>query len=124
VHDTYQNAAYVLNTLKQTEQTATSMSYWTFTDVFEEAGPPLTPFHGGFGLLNLQGIRKPTYFAYKYLNQLSATELQNTDPASWACRKAPDDIQVLLWDFARPPQGEQSDQVYFLQNLPPQVPAR
>ena len=28
------------------------MSYWTYTDMFYEAGPPPAPFHGGFGLIN------------------------------------------------------------------------
>ena len=41
------------------------MSYWTYSDLFEEPGPPTAPFQGGFGLLNPQGIRKPAYFAYK-----------------------------------------------------------
>jgi beta-xylosidase len=31
------------------------MSYWTFTDIFEENGPVPSPFHGGFGLINFQG---------------------------------------------------------------------
>jgi xylan 1,4-beta-xylosidase len=118
VHDTYQNAAYVLNTLKQTEQTATSMSYWTFTDVFEEAGVPLRPFHGGFGLLNLQGIRKPTYFAYKYLQQLGSTELQNADAASWASKTGSGEVRVLCWNFVPAPQGEQTNQTYFVKDLP------
>jgi xylan 1,4-beta-xylosidase len=68
IHDSYQNAAYVLNALKQTGNAANSMSYWTFTDIFEEAGPGPTMFHGGFGLLNLQGIPKPTFRAYQFLN--------------------------------------------------------
>ena len=51
------------------------MSYWTFTDVFEEAGPSPAPFHGGFGLLNEQGIRKPAFYAYEYLGRLGRTEL-------------------------------------------------
>ncbi|WP_210521122.1 GH39 family glycosyl hydrolase [Hymenobacter terricola] len=118
VHDAYESAAYVLNTLKQTEHTATSMSYWTFSDIFEEAGPPLTPFHGGFGLLNLQGIRKPAYFAYKYLQQLGPLELQDADPASWATTDAEGNIQVLFWNFTRPPQGPQDNQVYFVQEHP------
>ena len=28
------------------------MSYWTYSDLFEEPGPPTAPFQGGFGLLN------------------------------------------------------------------------
>ncbi|WP_201981601.1 GH39 family glycosyl hydrolase [Hymenobacter rubidus] len=118
VHDSYESAAYLLNTLKQTEKTATSMSYWTFSDIFEEAGPPLTPFHGGFGLLNLQGIRKPAYFAYKYLHELGPQELQNADPASWATTDAAGNVQVLLWNFTAPPQGPQNNQVYFVKKHP------
>ncbi|MGI4734726.1 MAG: GH39 family glycosyl hydrolase [Janthinobacterium lividum] len=118
VHDAYQSAAYVLNTLKHTEQAATSMSYWTFTDIFEEAGPPPTPFHGGFGLLNLQGIKKPTYFAYKYLRELGATELQNTDPASWATKDARGNVQVLLWNFTPPALGAETNQGYFRREHP------
>ena len=33
-------------------------SYWTFSDIFEENYFPSVPFHGGFGLLNLHGIRQ------------------------------------------------------------------
>ncbi|RYY19357.1 MAG: beta-xylosidase [Cytophagaceae bacterium] len=118
VHDTYQSAAYVLNTLKHTEQTATSLSYWTFTDIFEEAGPPPTPFHGGFGLLNLQGIKKPTYFACKYLHALGPTQLQNADPASWATTNAAGNVRVLLWNFTPPALGTETDQVYFQKEHP------
>lgn len=39
------------------------MSYWTFSDIFEEAGWPTTniPFHNGFGLMNVFGVPKPGY---------------------------------------------------------------
>lgn len=118
VHDAYQSAAYILNTLKQTQKTATSMSYWTFTDIFEEPGPPSTPFHGGFGLLNLQGLKKPAYFAYQYLHQLGPTELQNADAASWATTDAAGNAQVLLWNFTAPALGAETDQQYFVRPQP------
>ena len=38
VHDSYFEAPYILEQLKHTE-TLGSMSYWTFTDIFEEGGP-------------------------------------------------------------------------------------
>src|SRR5919109_1005017 len=59
VHDAYISAAYILSRLKGSEGHAQSMSYWTFTDIFEENGPVPSPFHGGFGLINFQGLRKP-----------------------------------------------------------------
>ncbi|MGI4885694.1 MAG: GH39 family glycosyl hydrolase [Janthinobacterium lividum] len=118
VHDAYQSAAYILNTLKQTEKAATSMSYWTFSDIFEEAGVPPAPFHGGFGLLNLQGVRKPAYFAYRYLHQLGPTELRNADPASWATTDAAGNVQVLCWNFSAPALGPEADQQYFVRPQP------
>jgi xylan 1,4-beta-xylosidase len=33
------------------------------------------PFHGGFGLLNLQGIAKPTYRAFELLHKLGTERL-------------------------------------------------
>src|SRR5580658_7056007 len=94
------------------------MSYWVFTDVFEELGPPPTPFHGGFGLLNLQGIKKPAYFAYRFLARLGPTELQNSDAASWVCRDDDGGVQALFWNLTRPMKTDVSDQAAFRQIQP------
>lgn len=118
IHDSYQNAAFVLHVLKKAMPWANSLSYWTFTDVFEEAGPALTPFHGGFGLVNLQSIKKPTYFAYQYLNQLGDTELKNSDAESIIC-KGNKNVQALFWDFTFPETGKDFDQGYFIKDQPP-----
>jgi xylan 1,4-beta-xylosidase len=116
VHDSYISAAYILSKLKGTEGYADSMSYWTFTDIFEEGGPVPSPFHGGFGLLNFQGLRKPSFYAYQFLNQLGGVELASADPESWASR---DDrgVQVLFWKFAAPVTPE-SDQEFFKRDVP------
>ena len=75
------------------------MSYWVFTDIFEEPGPRFEAFHGGFGLMSTQGIKKPAYFAYQFLNQLGHTELKNADKDSWATLDDQGNAQVLLWDY-------------------------
>ncbi|MGE6220406.1 GH39 family glycosyl hydrolase [Nubsella zeaxanthinifaciens] len=112
IHDTYQNAAYILHVLKKASSDANSMSYWTFTDIFEEAGPGQTPFHGGFGLINLQDIKKPSYYAYQFLNQLDGTELKNMDESSYAC-KSKDGLQFLVWDYTHPHKNYSYNQDYF-----------
>ena len=61
VHDSYISAPYILTKLKACQGLLQGMSYWTYTDLFEEPGPPTAAFQGGFGLLNPQGIRKPAY---------------------------------------------------------------
>ena len=119
VHDAYHSAAFILDKLKGTENYANSMSYWVFTDIFEEMGPRSTPFHGGFGLLNYQSIKKPAYFSYQFLNQLGNTELQNKDTASWVCKSENGNIQALIWDFTLSRQGDSiSNQKYYIRDLP------
>ncbi len=98
VHDSYFEAPYILEQLKHTEMLA-AMSYWTFTDIFEESGPAATPFEGGFGLINLEGIKKPAFFAYSFLNQLGEEELVNPDNRSWVARDKSGGVQALFWDL-------------------------
>ncbi|MBN1416867.1 MAG: glycoside hydrolase [Bacteroidales bacterium] len=119
IHDSYHSAAFILDKVKGTENHVTSLSYWVFTDIFEESGPRWTPFHGGFGMLNYQGIRKPAYYAFYFLGQMGETELVNSDPASWACRDDKGNIQVLLWDFTlTKPVDSVNNQVYYKRDLP------
>src|ERR1035437_2200702 len=87
VHDSYISAAYILNKLKASQGLVQGMSYWTSTDLFEEPGPPTAPFQGGFGLLNPEGIRKPAYFAYKYLHALDGDSLATSDPQAMLSTK-------------------------------------
>ncbi|MRX69131.1 xylan 1,4-beta-xylosidase [Flavobacterium resistens] len=119
IHDSYHSAAYILQKIKQVGNAVNSMSYWVFTDIFEEAGPRFTPFHGGFGLLNTQGIKKPAYFSYAFLNKLGETELQNSDKTSWTTKNAKGDVQILLWDFTNTHPGDKVwNQIYYVQDLP------
>ncbi|MFB9244848.1 glycoside hydrolase [Massilia antarctica] len=118
-HDSYHQAAYILQKLKQVGGAAQSMSYWVFTDIFEEAGPRMEAFHGGFGLMNTQGIKKPAYFAYQFLNQLAPTALKNSDTQSFATTDQHGKVQLLLWDYTRTlPEGVNNQQ-YFIKDLPP-----
>lgn len=119
IHDSYHSAAYILQKLKQVGAAATSMSYWVFTDIFEESAPRFTPFHGGFGLLNTQGIKKPAFFSYSFLNKLGEIELQNTDTHSWATKNKNGNMQVLFWDFTNTlPDTAINNQQYYVQDLP------
>jgi xylan 1,4-beta-xylosidase len=119
IHDSYHEAAYILDRLKKVGTAATSMSYWVFTDIFEEAGPRFTPFHGGFGLLNTQGISKPAFYSFKFINKLGNTELVNKDSCSWVCKDAKGNVQILLWDFTNTHPGDSvNNQVYYVRDLP------
>ncbi|MGH8403119.1 MAG: GH39 family glycosyl hydrolase, partial [Gammaproteobacteria bacterium] len=50
-------------------------SWWTFSDIFSENYFSSVPFHGGFGLLTIDGIAKPTYRAFQLLHRLGNERL-------------------------------------------------
>lgn len=118
VHDSYISAPYILTKLRDTRGLAQGMSYWTYSDLFEEAGPPPTPFHGGFGLMNREGIRKPAWFAYKYLHELRGREIPVRDGQVLAATEA-GRTGVLLWNWTLPNQ-DVSNRPFFTRLLPAQ----
>ena len=118
VHDSYHEAAYILDKIKQSGSAVNSMSYWVFTDIFEEPGPRFTPFHGGFGLLTIQGIPKSAFYAYQFMNKLGKTELKNTDTRSWATKTENGGIQLLLWNFTNTLPDSVNNQTYYVKDLP------
>jgi len=103
IHDSYISAPYILSKLKACQALAQGMSYWTYSDLFEEPGPPSSSFHGGFGLLNREGIRKPAFFAYKYLHALEGNALDTSDPEAWFATQG-GDLTGVLWAFEQPQQ--------------------
>lgn len=78
-HDYLPAATYIIKSNLDCIGLTDSLSYWVFTDIFEEAGPGPEAFHGGFGLLTMHGIKKPSYLAYRFLNHLGHELLQRTD---------------------------------------------
>ena len=116
VHDAYLSAPYILEKLRLTRGYAQAMSYWTYSDLFEEPGPPPTPFHGGFGLLTREGVRKPAFFAYKYLKQLTGRDVPLKDSSALAAVDG-GKVATLVWDWRLPDQ-QTSNRPYFTQVLP------
>ena len=103
VHDSYISTTYILSKLKGSQGLLQGMSYWTYTDLFEEPGPPSAPFQGGYGILNPQGIRKPAFFAYKYLHALQGESLKTSDPQAMLSTQG-GDVAAVIWDFEQPDQ--------------------
>lgn len=80
LHDRLPPCAYLAKALFENLNKVDSLMYWTFTDIFEEKGGGGEIFHGSFGLLNFQGIPKPTYHAFRMFNALGDTAVYNADP--------------------------------------------
>ena len=78
------------------------MSYWTFSDVFEEQGVVKTPFYGGFGLLAEDGIPKPAFNAFAMLHQLGNRRIKLHSDSAIATRRSDGSIVLALWNYAAP----------------------
>ena len=79
MHDLLPPAAYIVKTNLESIGLANSLAFWTFTDIFEEKGGGASIFHGGFGMINYQGIVKPSYHAYRMLHQLGDEKIFSND---------------------------------------------
>lgn len=106
LHDEPYAAAFVTKTIMEANGLVDGYAFWTFTDIFEENYFPSVPFHGGFGLLNLHGIPKPTYRAYELLHRLGSDLLvvdgghETVD--AWAVKRGEGSMTVLLTNHALP----------------------
>ncbi len=79
IHDTDFHAPYIARILSEAGEYADSYSYWTFSDVFEEFDVPKSVFHGGFGLIALNSIKKPTFYAFEFFSKAGDELLYRDD---------------------------------------------
>ena len=67
-HDEPASAPFIVQSVAAMDGLLNISSYWVFSDVFEEGGILPVPFHGGFGLLTINGTPKPAYRAFQLLH--------------------------------------------------------
>ncbi len=97
----------VANTVRACDGLAEMMSFWTFSDVFEEGGPSPKPFVGMFGLRAKGGINKPSYYAYGLLHQLGSERFSISSKNVLATKMADGSVAVAAWNLVDPDkQGE------------------
>ena len=104
VTDTVYMGPWLANTISQCDGLTEAMSYWSFSDVFEEQGVVKTPFYGGFGLIAEDGIPKPALNAFAMLHQLGDRRLKVDSDSALATRSTDGSIAIALWNYA-PPYG-------------------
>ena len=91
---------WLAETIRQCDGFVQEMSYWTFSDVFEEQGVVKTPFYGGFGLLAVGGIPKPAFNAFALLHGLGEQRLASDAPEILVTRQSDGALVVALWNYA------------------------
>ena len=95
-------APWLANTIRECDGIVTMMSYWTFSDVFEEQGVVKEPFYGGFGLIAEDGLPKPSFNAFKILHGLGNTRIDNDSQSALVTKRADGTIIMAVWNLYLP----------------------
>jgi xylan 1,4-beta-xylosidase len=92
------------NTVRQCDGLVEMMSFWTFSDVFEEGGPIPKPFMGQFGLRAKGGINKPSYYSYGLMHELGNQRIGNDAKDVIVTKTADGGLAIALWNLVDPDQ--------------------
>jgi xylan 1,4-beta-xylosidase len=87
------------NTIRECDGMVDMMSFWTFSDVFEEGGPMQRPFAGAFGLRAKGGINKPSYYDFALLHQLGDQRLTNPSNNVIVTRRKDGTLVIAAWNL-------------------------
>ena len=106
-------AASFLRTVIESVGVVDALAIWTFSDIYEELTQADNPFHGGFGLQTIHGIKKPLYRLLQIMHQVGERRIPLTitgAPASVGGIAVADNhgaVDVLLYNhaLAGPNQG-------------------
>jgi xylan 1,4-beta-xylosidase len=102
VTDALYMGPWLADTIRQCDGLVDFMSYWTFSDVFEEQGVVKTPFYGGFGLLAEDGIPKPSFNAFKLLHTLGDERVSLDSNSALLTRRRDGMLVLAIWNYASP----------------------
>jgi xylan 1,4-beta-xylosidase len=102
VTDSIYMGPWLAQTISHCDGMTEMMSYWTFSDVFEEQGVVKTPFYGGFGLLAERGIPKPAFEVFELLHELGDVRLPEASDDVLVTRKQDGTLIIAAWNLVEP----------------------
>jgi xylan 1,4-beta-xylosidase len=114
VTDSTYMGPWMADTIRQCDGLVDIMSYWSFSDVFEEQGVVKTPFYGGYGLIAEDGIPKPAFNDFKLLHELGDQRLTLDSNSALLTRRHNGTLVLAVWNYA-PPGEAGSLQTFMLQ---------
>lgn len=96
--DTVYKSAWLVKNICETMPLAEGFGYWTLSDLIEER-PLLQPalFHGGFGLMTINGLPKTGWTALTLLQHLGEQKIGSGD--GWFAAHSGSSIQLLFYHY-------------------------
>jgi xylan 1,4-beta-xylosidase len=102
VTDSVYMGPWLATTIAQCDGLTEMMSYWSFSDVFEEQGVVKTPFYGGFGLIAAGNLPKPSFYVMQLLHRLGEQRIENSNPNVLVTKGDTGTITVAIWNLVNP----------------------
>lgn len=98
IHDTCFIANFIIDNVLKCIGKTKSLGYGTFTDIIGEVNYVKEEFHGGFGLITMNDLKKPSYFAYAMLSKLGDEIIAKGD--EYIVTRRDENIQILTYNYA------------------------
>jgi len=99
LHDTCYKSAFLVKNIIENFNKVEALGYWTFTDIFEEVKRTKNnTFHGGVGFVTTNGLKKPIYHAYSFLNKLGERIIEKSENYI-ITQKIDGAIQILVSNY-------------------------
>ena len=102
VTDTIFMGPWLADTVRQCDGLVHMLSYWTFSDVFDEQGVIKKPFYGGFGIVAEGGVPKPSFNAFRLLHMLGRERLPVDSDSALATRRKDGSLAIAVWNYSAP----------------------
>jgi xylan 1,4-beta-xylosidase len=102
ITDSVYMGPWLAKTISEDDGKVNLMSYWTFSDVFEEQGVIRTPFFGGFGLIAIDHLQKPSFNVFRLLHGLGDERIPVEGSDVLVTRKKDGSLVLAAWNLAEP----------------------
>ena len=97
LNDTMFAGCFVLKNVLENIDSVAALGYWSASDFIEEQLLEKQIFHGGLGLMTVDGIRKPQFLAYEALHRVQPDILARGD--GYLISRSKDIITVLMYNY-------------------------
>src|SRR5260370_14994070 len=124
VTDSAYMGPFLANTIRNCDGMTEMMSYWAFSDVFEEQGVVKKPFYGEFGILAERGIPKAAFNDFALLHRLGETRVDVKSDSALLTRRKDGSLRIAAWNLFLPEENGSPNTITLqLKRRPPNQPS-
>lgn len=98
LNDTCYRSSYIVKNILENYDSVDSFGNWCLSDTLEELPLDNDIFHGELGLFTTNGIKKPAYYAFTFLNKLYDTLLASGN-GYFITTNQSGDFSVILYNY-------------------------